>query len=112
MRARDGGPSILDRALAAAGVERRVSLHVPSFLVAPEVVARTDHFFTAPRELVAPIAERLSLRMCPVPIPIPELPVAVFWHERFQADPGHRWFREVVAERVSAALRREPIKGP
>lgn len=105
VRVTDGGEaSFVDRALAAAGVERRVSLHVPSFLVAPEVVARTDHFFTAPRELVAPIARRLGLVMHRPPLAISPVPVAAYWHERTHADPGHRWFRDVVGGVVTDVL--------
>ncbi len=104
VRVREGEPSFVDRALAAAGAERRIALHVPSFLVAPEVVARTDCFFTAPRELVAPIAARLGLAMHRPPLPIPEIPVAAHWHERTHADAGHRWFRDAVGAVVSEVL--------
>lgn len=105
IRARPGEtPSFVDVALQQAGLERRIGLHVPSFLVAPEVVSRTDLFFTAPAELVRPLAERLGLAMHRPPIAIPDIPVAAYWPERLHADAGHRWFRDRVAAHVLEVL--------
>lgn len=28
--------------------------------------------------------------------------LATFWHPRFDADPGHRWFRDTVASIASS----------
>jgi DNA-binding transcriptional LysR family regulator len=97
-------PNLVSQALGAAGLERRVRVTVPGFLVAPFVVADTDHLFTAPRELVSSLAERLGLELCEPPIALPPVPVGAFWHERFHADPGHRWFRAAVIEVVTQVL--------
>src|SRR5690606_20279113 len=99
------GPSLVERALARAGLERTVGLTVPGFLLPPEVVARTDHFFAAPREVGAPIAARLGLAMLEPPVAIDPVPVAAFWHERMHADPAHAWFRGLVVRVIEAALR-------
>jgi len=106
IRTGSAGPGFVDDALAAAGVERTIGLRVPAFLVAPEIVARTDYLFTGVRELVEPIADRLGLALRRPPVPIPDVPVAAMWHARMQADPGHRWFRGRVADVLSEALGR------
>jgi hypothetical protein len=31
-------------------------------------------------------------------MPIPQAEVAVYWHERFEGDPGNRWLREQIVE--------------
>jgi len=100
----DASQGFVERALEVAGLRRTVGLRVPGFLVAPEVVARTDFFFAAPRELVEPLASRLDLRMLKPPIPMPPVPVSAFWHERVRADAGHRWFRDIVVGQVRALL--------
>jgi hypothetical protein len=33
----------------------------------------------------------------PPPIALPTYPEEAYWHERFDADPAHRWLRELVA---------------
>lgn len=101
-----GGPSVVEQALGALGVTRRIGLWVPTFLLAPEVVSRTDYLFTAPRELVAPLVTRLKLTMLEPPVRIAPVPVAAFWHGRVEADPGHRWFRELVVGEIERTLKR------
>ncbi|NUP13966.1 MAG: LysR family transcriptional regulator [Polyangiaceae bacterium] len=99
------GPSLVDRALAAAGLERTIGVVVPGFLDAPEIVAQTDCFFTAPRELVGQIAERLELVMLEPPVALPPVPVAMVWNDRAHTDPAHQWFRGVVARVMLSTLR-------
>lgn len=102
---RSGGSSV-GRALAHEGVTRVVGLVVPSFLAALVVVAETDLFFAAPQELLQPAAMRLGLTVLAPPVPIPAMPVAAVWHERFDADPGHRFLRTRVSDEILASLRR------
>ncbi len=100
------GPSLVDAALARAGRAREIGVVVPSFLLAPEVVAATDLFFAAPRELAAPLASRLGLAMLEPPVPIDPLPVAALWHERMHTDPAHVWFRGLIVRVATDALAR------
>ena len=44
---------------------------------------------------------RGKLKALPPPVPISPAEVAVHWHERFEADPGNRWLRDVVVELLS-----------
>ena len=94
----------MERALAGAGLQRRIGLRAPSMLVVPHVLAQTDLLFTGPRALLAPLAEALVLGLVAVPLEIPRARVGMAWHERFQADPAHQWFRDLVGRQVSAAF--------
>jgi len=100
VRTPDPGPSLVGTAIQAAGHSRRVGLAVPSFLMAPTIVGRSELLFTCPGALVAPVADALGLVLVPVPVPIPEVPVAALWHVRLHEDAGHRWFRKTVAEEL------------
>lgn len=99
-------PNRVGAAIEAAGVKRTVGLTVPAFLAVPWVLARTDMVFTAPRELVAEVARALDLAVIDPPVALPRVAVAALWHERAQADAGHRWFRERVVATLAARLRR------
>lgn len=105
VRTQQGVPSLVARALSAAGRERRVGLVVPSLLSVPHVVARTELLFTGPLELLAPLAGPLGLEHAPPPLPIPDVTVAAMWRSRLHADPGHRWCRERIAAGLQALLR-------
>lgn len=83
-------------ALAQRGLERRVALEAPSFLLGLHAVARSDLVMNAPLPIAADVAHSLGLEIRPTPIPIPTLRFALLWHERFRADPAHRWARELL----------------
>lgn len=112
VRTGHGGKNIVGSELARVQFRRRIGLIVPTFLSALLVVAETDLLFTAPRELVLPLADRFSLTLLDLPIAMAEVPVAAVWHERFHADPAQRFFRELVFTEVTAALRRPRRRRP
>lgn len=92
---RDG---VVDRALAAQGLRRRIVLRVPQFLVAPLVVAHTDLVATVPRRVAEALALDGALAVITPPVPLASFTVHQVWHERHHHDHGHRWLRQTVAE--------------
>jgi len=92
------GPAAVDEALAALGKRRRVTLRIPNFLIAPLVIAETDHVITLPERVVRAVAGRRRLAVFPPPVALPGFSVSQRWHERNDADPAHGWFRDLVAE--------------
>jgi DNA-binding transcriptional LysR family regulator len=103
---RPGAPSVVDDALAALGLARRVVLTVAHASAAPIVAARGD--------LVATLNERMAQAMAPglrlVVVPLPFLPrgetVIMAWHPRHAADPAHAWLRRQVPAAVAAGAAR------
>jgi DNA-binding transcriptional LysR family regulator len=89
-------PTWIDEALAARGRRRRVALRVRHFMVAPLVVSRTDLIMTGPSMLIRYFAALAPLQILEPPLPLPTYPEEAYWHERFDADPAHRWLRELV----------------
>lgn len=95
-------PNVIGDELARRGLVRRVGVEVPSFLAGLMIVAGSDLLMNAPMPLVHAVAGTLGLIVREAPISLPRVPFALLWHERFQADPAHRWARE----RIAAAMRR------
>lgn len=87
---------------------RRVGVEVPAFLAGLLIVARSDLLMNAPIPLVNEVADTLDLVVCDAPIPLPRVPFALLWHERFQSDPAHRWARERVFSAVQRRLAKRP----
>ena len=90
---------IVDHKLATLGLERRIVLSLPQFLVAPFVVADTD--------LVATLASRVARRFAVAslgiavhepPIALPRWPLALMWHRRVDDHPATIWLRDRIAE--------------
>jgi DNA-binding transcriptional LysR family regulator len=89
---------VVDEALARRGLQRRIAATVPSFLVAPLLVAQTDLVATLPRRIAALFESGFAVRTLPLPIDLPSFTVSLAWHERARRDPAHAWFRRLLVE--------------
>lgn len=86
------GPA--DRALAELGERRRVSISLPSFHVMLETVRAGDFLALVPERL---LRGRMSgLKLIQPPPLAPDFDVIACWHGRVEADPAHRWIRDLV----------------
>ena len=91
------GHRLLDAALAAHGVERRVLLRLPGFLGLAAVVSGADLVVTLPRHTGETLAAAGGLRVLPCPVPVPGFTVKQYWHVRYHHDTGSRWLRGTCA---------------
>lgn len=85
----------VDEALALQGRRRRVVLTVNQYHLAGRVVAHSDLLTVLPHSFVTgsvpgPVVAR------PLPVEIGPLTVDMVWLARRDADPAHRWLRELV----------------
>jgi DNA-binding transcriptional LysR family regulator len=95
----DGGTNTAaDRYLAEIGLERQTTLSMSSHLATPIIVANSDMIATVTRELVDPYIERYGLQVFEPPIPIPDLDVSLFWHQRNDRNPANQWLRQLAQE--------------
>lgn len=117
-RGRMRGP--VDEALAALGLQRRVSVVVPSFPAALAVAAASDLVGLVTESFVRaghpdPAgATALPVRAFALPVATSPITVSQMWHPRADADPAHRWLRAMVLSVCRArppAPRRDPPPG-
>lgn len=90
------GVSVVDHALTQRGLTRRIALTLPHFLVAPYVVAQSDHVITFPSRLADYFATFLPLRVVEPPLGLSNYTISLYWHERLERDPASRWLREQI----------------
>lgn len=95
----DGGgfSGATDKVLAQAGLERRVVLSVPHFLIVISALLQTDLVAMLPARLVR---GNPALRVVAAPVEIPGYEMAMLWHERSHRDPAHQWLRDHIAASV------------
>jgi DNA-binding transcriptional LysR family regulator len=84
--------------LAEVGLKRRVAFTVPSFLLAPIVIAQTDYLAVLPRRLVEMFQQMTPLVAYEPPFPQRKFPLGMLWHQRLSQEPGHLWLRNTLAE--------------
>jgi DNA-binding transcriptional LysR family regulator len=90
-------PGTVDRALAARNLQRTVGARVSHFLLVPTLIAKTDLVAAVNERVATVLADPLGLRVFAPPIPLPKGRIGQVWHEQMTHDPGHQWFRELIA---------------
>ena len=94
----------VDDALRAVGLRREIVAIVPGFLDALTVARDTDLVALVPRSCLRDgAAAAKGLRGFDLPVPTAELTISTMWHPRLDADPAHRWFRQLIIATCRAA---------
>ncbi|MCR0984938.1 LysR family transcriptional regulator [Roseomonas populi] len=86
----------LTAALATVGAVPRFRVVTPHSLALPPVIAGTDMVAIVP-ELLSPLFRRAGLLVLPLPYAGSTTVVQLVWHRRMVTDPGHTWFRALLA---------------
>ena len=94
---------VSERQLSAQRARRRIVLTVPYFMTAALAVSRTDAAAVLPERLATLCCNLVPLKIVPVSFPLPRVPMVMVWHERTDADPGARFFRQLVQEAVKGS---------
>jgi len=93
----------LDHAVASKHGKLRVALQVHNEFALSQVVSRTDLIACIPERISRKLAEKFPLQVMPLPLTLPDSPLALYWHERTHHQPSHRWFREILADCLKSA---------
>ncbi|WP_312862951.1 LysR family transcriptional regulator [Rhizobium sp. P28RR-XV] len=98
----------VDEALEKKNLKREIRVVVPGFPDAMRIAASTDFVAAVPASCLGkngvnePLAAR-GIRGFELPFETPEILVSAIWHPRADADPAHRWLRDIVARVCRAA---------
>jgi DNA-binding transcriptional LysR family regulator len=101
----------VDDALARLGLQRKVAVAVPHFLVAPHIVASSDLLLTVAERVADVVAGPLGLVVLAPPqeLDLTGFTLSILWHERTHEDPARRWLREVIVAEASQRSGRAPM---
>jgi DNA-binding transcriptional LysR family regulator len=89
---------LLEERLSRDGHRHNVKLRVQNFVTVAEVVASTDLISTLSERFARRFLKHYPLRTIELPIRLPPMRNAAFWHERMQSDLRSRWFRGILVE--------------
>ncbi|MCD2519560.1 LysR family transcriptional regulator [Massilia sp. G4R7] len=84
--------------LERAGIGPNVRFRVPHFTAVPYMVSTSDLVVTVPQKLAERAALPFGLAWIAPPLDLPPLQTNVFWHRRYNQDPGNQWLRGLMAE--------------
>lgn len=93
----------VDEWLSSIGLERALSASVPQYLLALQLVAKSELLAIVPERLALQHARSLGLEVLPVPLDIGHFDEFMLHGERTHEDPGSAWLRQTIAS-ICAAL--------
>ncbi len=93
-RGHDIGP--IDEALKPLGLVRDIATIVGSFASALALARDSDLIASVPERQTGNLRD--GMHSFSLPVPAPEITIAMLWHPRLDADLAHRWLRGLVLE--------------
>ncbi|OYU37861.1 MAG: LysR family transcriptional regulator [Pseudorhodobacter sp. PARRP1] len=84
----------VDTVLAPIGKTRQIAVFVPSFTSFPLIMRGTDLVATLPKMMRENILKGFA--SCPLPLDMPDFPIAQIWHARNTNALRHRWLRDQI----------------
>lgn len=98
--ARDG---FVDMFLTRRNLSRRITVTVPNFLMALEVIANSDLIAAVPRVFMADHARRFDLCTVEMPLPMPSAEYHTVLPKAGLADAGLVWLLDTIEQAVAVA---------
>lgn len=98
------GQSMIDAALAAEGLERRIVLTTPSFVAALATVAAGDAVTAISQALARRFAALFDLTLLPAPFGGAEYEMTLVWANHRDGDALLAWLRAVIGEVAAGVL--------
>jgi DNA-binding transcriptional LysR family regulator len=92
------GHGVVEKAIEAKRIRRKVGLTVPSFLGIGSIIAASDYIAIVPEQLGRHLACTENIKVLEVPFEIRCYQIMQHWHERYSQDPASRWLRIQMAD--------------
>lgn len=98
------GESIQAIDAAAAKLRRKVrtALQVQNPFALGHVVEQSDLIASVTARMAGALAEKYPIQISALPFTVPDVRIALYWHERAHQQPGHRWFRQLLDDTARA----------
>ncbi|MFJ6900704.1 LysR family transcriptional regulator [Streptomyces hokutonensis] len=94
----------IDDVLAVHGLQRTVAVAAPTAASALRLVLEEDLVVTVPAAVTRAARTDLGLLGLPLPLDVPPTQLYLLWHQRFDNDRAHAWFRGQAISTVKAAF--------
>ncbi len=95
--------NVVDSALEAQGLERRIVVRCPHFMIGCQLVAQSDLVLALPARAAQAVARFLPVRVVEIPLAMKRVDVSMYWHERCHHGRAHQWLRATVRSILAPA---------
>jgi DNA-binding transcriptional LysR family regulator len=87
----------IDQAVGLLHRKLRIAVRVQTAFDVSNVIGSSDFIATIPERQARMLAQKFPLQILRLPLNVPDVRIAMYWHEHTHKEPAHRWFRERVA---------------
>jgi DNA-binding transcriptional LysR family regulator len=88
----------VERLVEAAVPREHIVCRVPMFTTAALIARRTDAVALVPGTIGHQLAADMDVRLFAPPLDLPEIQIAMYWHDRVHREAGNQWIRGVLRE--------------
>lgn len=88
--------NVVDSALEAQGLARRVAVTCPHFLLASHLVSQSDLVLALPSRAAAALTGFFPLKVVEIPLEMKRVDVSMYWHDRGHHSRAQQWLRDRV----------------
>ncbi|WP_248324332.1 MULTISPECIES: LysR family transcriptional regulator [unclassified Caballeronia] len=100
-----------DTFLASRGLRRNLVATVNHYTVACDMIRASDLIGVLPSDLCERAAASGELISVRAPLEAPDRVISLFWHQRNETLPAHRWLREQLVDMFAAPQLAAPASG-
>ena len=93
---------VIDQAALKIGEKINIALEVQTIFSLAKVVSETNFFACTCKKIAQEIINKFPLQMRPIPLNIPEVRIALYWHERTHRQASHAWLKNLIEEEMQA----------
>ncbi|KTD63687.1 LysR family transcriptional regulator [Legionella santicrucis] len=93
-----------DRYLNQLGHDKRVSISVGQGIMPLLVLTDSNYLTLSIRQVAEKVSHFIPLSIASVPFEVDGYHCYQYWHQKDDADPGHRWLRELILHQTKNVL--------
>ncbi|MDC9615083.1 LysR family transcriptional regulator [Xenorhabdus khoisanae] len=93
---RAGAEDDIDRVLAKEGLHRKISVQLPHWGIANDIISGTDLILTVAHRSLNSVKNDSNLRIFSPPFNIAPFDFKMVWHKRQEIDIAHCWLRQII----------------
>lgn len=93
--------NLVDLALAKKDAHRNIAVYCEHYVAGVRCADANNLLMTLPRYAAQSLAVETALKIYPSPLTLPDIPVALYWHQRSEHDPVIAWVRDEIRRWVA-----------
>jgi len=93
---------VIDQAALKSGVKIKIALEVQTIFNLAKAVSETNFLACTGKRIAEEVKEKFPIQIRTIPLSIPEIRIALYWHERTHRQQSHIWFKKLIEEEMQA----------